>query len=223
MAGTGVAAGILSFRSSAAVAGTVSGIVVDEQGVVEGATVRVRATENATLTDDEGRFTLSSLVEGELVEVTAWYDGYYVTRTLVTPTASGISLTLRPYHTMDHPEYVWTSPISGTSAGACGNCHPLIIEQWEANAHGLAVSNARFYSLYNGENVSGTTQVGPGYVNDFPGTAGSCANCHAPGAGVDGYLTTNMNDVRGEVTAGIHCDYCHKIGGVYLNPATGSV
>jgi hypothetical protein len=32
-----------------------------------------------------------------------------------------------------------------------------------------------------------------------------------------------MNDALGVVTAGIHCDYCHKIGGVYLNPATDSV
>jgi len=32
-----------------------------------------------------------------------------------------------------------------------------------------------------------------------------------------------MNDVRYDVTAGIHCDYCHKTGGIYLNPATESV
>ncbi|MCP4688639.1 MAG: hypothetical protein GY859_11355, partial [Desulfobacterales bacterium] len=58
---------------------------------------------------------------------------------------------------------------------------------------------------------------------DFPGSAGNCANCHGPGAGVDGYLTTDMNAVRDQVTAGVHCDYCHKIGGVYMNPATDSV
>ena len=44
-------------------------------------------------------------------------------------------------------------------------------------------------------------RVGPGYLEDFPGTAGSCANCHAPGAGIDGYLTTDMNDVRDTITA----------------------
>ena len=86
-----------------------------------------------------------------------------------------------------------------------------------------AISNPRFFSFYNGTDVSGVIEVGPGYLDVFPGTAGNCANCHAPGAGVDGYLTTNMNDVRSELTAGIHCDYCHKIGGVYLNPATQSV
>ena len=32
-----------------------------------------------------------------------------------------------------------------------------------------------------------------------------------------------MNAHRGHITAGIHCDYCHKIGGVYLDPATASL
>jgi hypothetical protein len=29
--------------------------------------------------------------------------------------------------------------------------------------------------------------------------------------------------VREVVAAGIHCDFCHKVGGVYLDPATGNV
>jgi hypothetical protein len=204
-------------------AGTVSGVVVGAEGSVAGATVRVRATDNVTSTATDGRFKLVSLVEGQEIEVTAWADGYYIASTYVTPTVGGITLTLRPYHTTDHPDYEWTSPISGTASGACGGCHTMIIPQWITNAHGRAVSNLRFFSLYNGTDVSGTLQVGPGYQNDFPGTAGNCVNCHAPGVGVDGYLNTNMNDVRDVITASIHCDYCHKVGGVYLNPATQSV
>jgi hypothetical protein len=196
---------------------------VDADGPVAGATVRRRATDNFTATGTDGQFTLASLPENQEVEVTAWAAGYYIASTHVTPTIVGITLTLRPYHQTDHPEYEWTSPISGTSPGACETCHPLIVPQWITNAHGLAVSNPRFFSLYNGTNVSGTLPVEPGYANDFPGTAGNCANCHAPGVGVDGYLTTNMNDVRDVIAAGIHCDYCHKVGGVYLNPATRSV
>ena len=85
------------------------------------------------------------------------------------------------------------------------------------------MANPRFYSLYNGTDLAGNTAVAPGYVQDFPGTAGNCADCHAPGAGLDRYLGVDMNDVRGQVTAGIHCDYCHKIGGLYLDPGTASV
>lgn len=208
---------------SAQVSGSVSGVVVDTNGPIAGATVRIRATENVTATNVDGRFRLRSLAEGERVEVTAWYDGYYIAGVHVTPTISGLTITLRPYHTEDHPGYEWTSPITGTSPGACGNCHPPIISQWQNNAHGTAIANPRFFSLYNGTDLSGTVQIGPGYQNDFPGTAGVCANCHSPAAGVDGYLTTNMNDVRDVITAGIHCDYCHKVGGAYLDPATQSV
>jgi hypothetical protein len=209
---------------SAAPAATVDGIVVDRDSIpLAGATVRWRATDHATTTAPNGQFSLGGLPEGQEIEITAWADGYYIASTHVTPTVSGITLTVRPYHQQDHPEYEWTSPISGTSPGACGNCHPMIVAQWITNAHGLAVSNPRFFSLYNGTDLSGTLPVAPGYLNDFPGTVGTCANCHAPGWGVDGYLTTNMNDARDVITAGIHCDYCHKVGGVYLNPATDSV
>lgn len=203
--------------------GQASGVVVDAAGPVGRAIVRQRATDKATATASDGRFTLSSLPQGQDVELTAWAEGYYVASTHVTPTVSGITLTLRAYHTVDHPDYAWSSPISGTSDVACGNCHPMIVSQWITNAHGAAISNPRFYSLYNGTDAGGTKPVSPGYLEDFPGTAGPCANCHAPGAGIDGYLTTNVNDVRGEVTASIHCDYCHKVGGVYLDPATRSV
>jgi hypothetical protein len=132
-----------------------------------------------------------------------------------------VTLTLRPYHTSDHPEYAWASPIPGE--GSCSECHPVPVDQWINNAHGGSIDNPRFYSLYNGTDVSATVQVSPGYLDDFPGTAGNCANCHAPGLAVDGYLSTSMNTARGVITAGIHCDFCHKIGGVFLDPLTDSV
>jgi hypothetical protein len=213
----------LASAASAEVAGSVGGVVVDAAGPLAGATVRVRATDNVTTTAPDGVFNLTGLPEGEQVEVTAWFDGYYIASAHVTPTISGLTLTLRPYHTKDHPDYQWVSPISGTSPSACGRCHPMIMPQWESNAHGGAVANPRFFSLYNGTDLTGTLPVAPGYLDDFPDTAGNCASCHAPGAGVDGYLTTDMNAVRSVITAGIHCDYCHKIGGLYLDPATGSV
>ncbi len=213
----------LWLRDAAANSATISGTIEDNAGPIPGASVRVRATENQTTSDSSGAFTLGGLNPGELVEVTAWSDGYYVASLQATPPASGVILTLRPYHTTDHPDYSWISPLAGASDKACGNCHPMILPQWEANAHGQAVSNPRFFSLYNGTDISGTTPIGPGYLNDFPGTAGNCANCHAPGSAVDGYLTTDMNTIRDIVTAGIHCDFCHKVGDVYLDPIGGTV
>ena len=199
----------------------VSGVVEAASGPLAGARVRIRATENSTFTDAAGQFRLTGLAEGEQVEVAAWADGYYIANAYVTPPASGVKLILRPYHTSDHSDYTWSSPVGGE--GACSECHPMLIDQWIGNAHGRSINNPRFFSLYNGTNLSATLPVGPGYLKDFPNTDGNCANCHAPGLAVDGYLTTNMNDARGLLTAGIHCDFCHKVGGVFLDPLTDSV
>jgi hypothetical protein len=203
--------------------GSISGIVVDVSGPVAGASVRIRATENRVYSKPDGTFTLGSLNTGEQVEVTAWADGYYVASKQLIPPVSSVTLTLRKYHNSDHPDYQWISPVPSSSDKACGNCHPMILPQWETNAHGGSISNPRFYSMYNGTDLSGVNKISPGYLNDFPGTAGNCANCHAPGAAVDGYLTTDLNSVRDDLISGIHCDYCHKVGGVYLNPTNGSV
>ncbi len=190
---------------------SVSGAVIDEGGPVAGARVRLRATDFATVTDEAGRFTLSEVPTGQEIDITAWAVGYYIAYLPITPPAHDVTLLLRRHHTEDHPDYAWAAPQGDPGegeAGGCAACHPSILPQWAANAHGTAINNARFYSLYNGTDLSGERPVGSGYVLDFPGTAGVCASCHAPGAGVDGYLRTDMNDVRGEVTAGI-----------YVNPA----
>jgi hypothetical protein len=203
--------------------GTVSGVIVDAHGPLSRARVRVRATDNLTFTDDVGHFTLTGLEAGQQIEVSAWYTGYYISSSHVTPTVNALTLTLRPYHTVDHPEYEWTTPITGSVQGACSDCHPMIMIQWSNNAHGSAISNPRFFSLYEGTDVSSTVVISPGFRLDFPDLAGNCANCHAPGTAVDGYLSTVMGEVRDVITAGIHCDFCHKVGGVFLNPRTGSV
>jgi len=96
--------------------------------------------------------------------------------------------------------------------------------QWSANAHGNAGTYPRFFSFYNGTDLTGTLPVSPGYKLDFPGTAGNCATCHAPAAAVRGqrtYLAADMNDLQGVEAEGVFCEFCHKVGGVYLDPASG--
>ena len=53
----------------------VSGVVYDENGPVAGATVRVRATDNKTVTTADGSFTLGGLTAGVPVSITAWVEG----------------------------------------------------------------------------------------------------------------------------------------------------
>ena len=187
------------------------------------ALVVLRSSEIHTYTDQNGVFTLLVPIEKDEVEITAWAPGYYVAANKVTLPVEDLQLTLRAHHQQDHPEYSWIDPTPSTAENACGNCHPMILPQWEQNAHGLAISNPRFFSFYNGTDTQGNSIDQSGYVKDFPGTSGNCANCHAPGMAVDQPFNTEMNMVRDQITAGIHCDFCHKVGGVYLDTANKQV
>ena len=202
---------------------TVSGVVVGENGLpIAGATVRIQATQNATTTAADGTFTLSDVAEGETVTVSAWKDLYYCAKVEgVVPPAENIQLQLDLYQTDDNPDHPWMPPISDDpTVMTCGFCKPDVTAIWLKNAHAGAGTNPRFFSMYNGTDTTGTVPVAPGYVDDFPGTAGICATCHAPGAAIDAPYTTDMNALSGADEFGIHCDFCHKTAAVYLDPAT---
>lgn len=84
---------------------------------------------------------------------------------------------------------------------------------------------------------------GPGFMLDNPGRAGNCATCHTPLAsmspnnqncswsGCHTSLTIERSNgfippaampvgLSGDAAEGITCDFCHKIGGVLLDPET---
>jgi hypothetical protein len=199
-------------------------VVSGSTGVpVPGALVTIRATGIQTTTGTDGTFTLRVPPTSAEVEVTAWSSGYYIASVHAHVPQAGLELELRRHHSVDNPDYEWVDPTPDPgSNSACGNCHPMILPQWSGNAHGGAISNPRFYSLYNGTTVDGSATVAPGYLLDFPGTTGICATCHAPGAAVDDPFTTDLNEVRDRLEAGIHCDFCHKLGGAWLRPTEAS-
>ncbi len=201
----------------------ITGRVLAEDGEtpVVGALVSVRAEDIRTRTDPDGAFQLRCPAGSSDPEITAWAQGYYIASTHPELDQTEVTLVLRPLPAEDATSYAWIDPKPESSQDACGRCHPMILAQWEENAHGQAVHNTRFYSFYNAEDVDGNPLNASGYLVDFPGTAGNCAACHAPGAAVDAPFSTDMNRVRGEITAGIHCDFCHKTGGIYLDPANG--
>jgi hypothetical protein len=219
-----VAFGQLWIRASATPAAPATGVVVDLEGApVAGAVVRQRTTTLATLSAADGSFVLDGLPEGITVTVTAWQTGYLVGWAEIVPPQAGITLTLKPYYTTDNPDYAWFSSNDPGDPISCVHCM-VANPQWQANAHGNAGTNPRFFSLYNGTDISGTAVVTPGYKLDFPGTAGNCATCHAPAAAVRGqrtFMAADMNDLQGVEAEGVFCEFCHKAGSVYLNPATG--
>jgi hypothetical protein len=221
----------------------VSGVVRDEDGPVAGATVRVQATTHETLTDEEGRFTLVGLNAGIAVTISVWKHTYYCAKVEeVVPPVSGMALTLRRYQTNDNPDYEWIPP---TGTDSCASCKPGVTQIWLDNAHAGSGTNPRFLTMYNGtdvyDNQSPPTRrgysrdygsfplrpdpsqpyYGPGYKLDFPNTAGNCAACHTPGAAVDRPYGTDPNVLTGANTFGVHCDFCHKVADVILDPSTG--
>lgn len=129
----------------------------------------------------------------------------------------------------------------------CQDCHAAVIyDQWIQSAHALGFENARFASMYNGTDITGEFQspptrrgynrdygsfplrpdpnqpyYGPGYKLDFPNTAGNCAACHLPAAALAEPYGTDPNTVSGVDALGSHCDFCHKIAAVKLDPGTG--
>lgn len=224
---------------------SVSGVVWTLAGApAVGATVRRQTSTRSVTTAKDGSFALDGLLDGQLVTVTAWLDGYYVGWVSVTPTISGISITLRPYPSYDNEDYVWRSALDPEEDPRfkCSHCM-VAYPEWAAGAHAQAAVNPRFFSMYNGTVVTPSSSlaittapdepaaglqegqvVSPGYKLDFPGTAGNCATCHAPGAATrkQGAFTADMNDLRTSAEReGVLCDFCHHVGGVYLNPATG--
>lgn len=222
---------------------TVSGVVLDDDGPVAGATVRLQATENSTKTAADGTFTLAGLSEGIAVTISAWKHTYYCAKVQgVVPPASDIALTLRHYQTNDNPDYMWIPP---TGDDSCASCKPGVTEIWLENAHAGSANNPRFLTMYNGTDMAGNQSpptrrgysrdygsfplrpdpdqpyYGPGYKLDFPDTAGNCAACHTPGAAVDAAYGTDPTAVAGADTFGVHCDFCHKVADVHVNPDTG--
>ena len=188
-----------------------------------GAWVRAQTTDNLTYASSDGSFTLGGLTENVDITVTAWYTDYKVGWAVVTPPTSSITVTLRPYDTRDNTAYIWNTSYADPANPTlgCGHCMSPSFDQWQHTAHAQSGTNPRFFSLYNGTDITGTQVVSPGYKLDFPGTAGNCATCHAPGAAFDAPFTTDMNALTGVNREGVFCEFCHKVGAVYLNPVTG--
>ena len=128
---------------------------------------------------------------------------------------------------------------------ACIDCHGQeMYNEWFRGAHAAGNTNDRFMSMYNGTDLSGmkspltkyhysrdygtspippkenNNYYGPGYKLDFPYSAGNCASCHLPAAAISNPYGTDPNEVIGINRYGSHCDFCHKIDQVILDPET---
>ena len=176
------------------------GLVVDANGPVAGATVRVHLTEQAATTDQKGAFTLRNLDATNTVTLTAWAEGYYIAWTRVDIADNApVKLQLNPYYTTDNVKYNWFEQDGIEGSAACGICHTAY-EEWQDDAHAQTAINYRFQNLYAGTDIHGNKSplsrydsdgkyappdpsqpyYGPGFRLDNPSRAGNCATCHTP-------------------------------------------
>jgi hypothetical protein len=190
---------------------TISGTVMfSDSWPVEGARVRVRATDNVAYTDANGRFDLERGDDPDAVTITAWKQDYYSVGTQATWGDQDLSLVLVKSPTTDNPNYEWVPPRGETS---CSNCHSgTIVPQWEANLHSQSVMSPLVQTMYSGTDIDGNLEetLG-GYCIDWPGGPGNCASCHAPGAAANNPYGVFLDQVTGVNANGVHCDFCHKI------------
>jgi len=225
---------------------TVSGRVSDANGPVEGAIVRVQATDNKTVTDANGLFALVGLTSDAPVTVTAWAPDYYVGWTETVAGGEPVNMTVNRHYTTDNPDYNWFSMEALDGSRSCAKCMPAVYDQWQQDAHSQSAVNQRFLTMYNGTDVYGNQSpatryvhsrdygrfplppdaaepyFGPGYKLDFPDSAGNCATCHVPAAAAKPgqAYAADPNRISGIEAEGIFCEFCHKIGDVTLDPAT---
>lgn len=116
----------------------------------------------------------------------------------------------------------------------------LPADEWHQDAHGRSAANVRFLTMYGGTDVAGNQSpptryrtnrdygdvpmapdpnaayFGPGYVLDFPDTAGNCASCHTPMASADDAYGVDPRTLDGVAAEGVGCDYCHKVSEVIV-------
>lgn len=232
-----------------AASATVSGTVLNQKSEpVSGCTVRLQGSTNETVTDENGRFVLAGLSIGSVANVSAWKDGYYcaLVKEIQAP-RDGIVVTLLPCQNTDNAAYAWIPPTSPDPKGSCAECHhPALVAMSVADAHLKSATNPRFLTMYSGTDMDGnqgtptryapgagtykfarfpqrpdpgTPYHGPGYILDFPETPGTCCACHIPGVSIA--EDRDPASATGVDRFGIHCDFCHKVADVRLNPATG--
>lgn len=162
-------------------AGTVAGTVVDADGPVAGATVRVQTTTHATQTDSEGRFVLAVSGDGPF-KLTAWAEGYFCVGPVEAEAgATDVELLLVAHNAEDNPAYEWLPSRfhagQGESQG-CAECHSaagaeltftLPVDEWQRDAHSQSATNPRFLTMYLGTDVNGNQSplTRYGYNRDY--------------------------------------------------------
>lgn len=194
-----------------------SGRVMSGTRPLAGARVRLQGHRQFVESDGDGRFRLWEQAGADEI-VTAAKDGYFIAG---LPTATRpLEVQLAALPTDDCEEYRWVAPEPDAArAGACGNCHPRIYDEWRQTAHAGSPVNPRLRNLLDGTDWHGETGHGWSLSGEYPEGVAVCWSCHAPSLdeAADDF---DLRHAGGVAAQGVHCDFCHKIRATTVD-ATG--
>ena len=197
----------------------VTGVVTTGGVPAAGAVVRAQGTAVATVTDERGSFHLAiGETSAAPVFITAAKPGFFNTRARLLAAATSLALDLSPIPDADNEQYRWQDPAPNPrSPDNCGNCHDAIFNEWSRDQHAAAAVNPMVRTMYDGTDVRGRHDVGPGYRRDWA-DEGNCAHCHAPLSTANSDRLVDLSAVGGVQRTGVSCDFCHKVAQVPSTP-----
>ncbi len=200
---------LLLFAFLAAAPGeTLTGTVVDAAGApVEGARVRLRASEPFAVTGADGRFTLADAASAPGREITAARPGHIIAGATLKDGIFDYRIQLPAIPAGDDATYPWVTafpeddqaPRTDFGREPCGACHRRILAEWRESAHARSATNARFLAFFDGRNSLS-------FKRSNPVASDGCGSCHTP-------MTPGEDPraVSGVGAEGVGCDICHKI------------
>src|SRR5262245_19063632 len=80
---------------------SITGRVVDSNGPVAGAHVRVQLSDTLILSGQDGSFSVPAVSSRQPVTITAWSEGYYIAWTTAAPNGKPITITLTAHYQTD--------------------------------------------------------------------------------------------------------------------------
>jgi len=197
---------LIAFASNT---GKFLGRVIDDNGPVARALVRIQSTEISTLTDQDGYFLLPKSNKNDYpIFITAWSSGYYING-MEAQSDEEIEIHLEAHADFDNPNYVWLSSTSQSGQNedqGCAKCHSspntdfpftLPFDEWLRDAHSQSALNPRFITMYNGTDIEGnqspTTRYGYNReYGSFPLRPDNSSSYYGPGYKLD-FPETNGN------------------------------
>jgi hypothetical protein len=201
---------IITALLQGAAAQTITGVVKSDGHPLSGATVRIQGLDQPVTTDDKGHFSLVAKGSNRHdLFITAAHEGYYNNRVRVH--GHNLVIELEPLPAQDNSLYRMQDPAPDKAkADNCGNCHSSVYAQWKIDAHANSATDPLVTTLYDGTDIHGNRDRGPGYKRDWT-DEGNCAMCHAPIAAIERQQAVSLSEVRGVEAAGVTCDVCHKM------------